>query len=129
MKKILVLVCLFVSTLCASAINISLSEGDFGMDANVTKEGNNVRMQYKINGMNALPSDAQVSDEQRAALSQIGDVNFDILASCSAPKIKVISMEIYDLTGKLLSTISDTEWVTIEKQEDIAKLKELCGRI
>lgn len=129
MKKFFVIVCLFFCTLCTYALNISLSDGDFGMDADVIREGDNIRMKYIINGMNAIPAEAQIPDEQRNAVSQIGDVRFEVLASCTSPKLKVISMDVYDLTGKLISSISDTDWVYIEKQEDIAKLKQLCSKV
>ena len=129
MKKILVLSCLLISTLSAFAINLSLSDGDFDMNANVTREDNNLRMQYKIKGMNSVSNITEIPDDQKQAISQVGDVNFDILASCSESKVKVLSMQIYDLTGKVLTEASDSEWIPIEKKEDIIKLKELCDKI
>ncbi len=129
MKKILVLSCLLISTLSAFAINLSLSDGDFDMNANVTREDNNLRMQYKIKGMNSVSNITEIPEDQKQAISQVGDVNFDILASCSESKVKVLSMQIYDLTGKVLTEASDSEWIPIEKKEDIIKLKELCDKI
>ena len=129
MKKILVLSCLLISTLSAFAINLSLSDGDFDMNANVTREDNNLRMQYKIKGMNSVSNITEIPEDQKQAISQVGDVNFDILASCSESKVKVLSMQIYDLTGKGLTEASDSEWIPIEKKEDIIKLKELCDKI
>ena len=129
MKKILVLSCLLISTLSAFAINLSLSDGDFDMNANVTREDNNLRMQYKIKGMNSVSNITEIPEDQKQAISQVGDVNFDILASCSESKVKVLSMQIYDLTGQVLTEASDSEWIPIEKKEDIIKLKELCDKI
>ena len=129
MKKILVLSCILISTLSAFAINLSLSDGDFDMNANVTREDNNLRMQYKIKGMNSVSNITEIPEDQKQAISQVGDVNFDILASCSESKVKVLSMQIYDLTGKVLTEASDSEWIPIEKKEDIIKLKELCDKI
>ena len=129
MKKILFLSCLLISTLSAFAINLSLSDGDFDMNANVTREDNNLRMQYKIKGMNSVSNITEIPEDQKQAISQVGDVNFDILASCSESKVKVLSMQIYDLTGKVLTEASDSEWIPIEKKEDIIKLKELCDKI
>ena len=119
MKKILVLSCLLISTLSAFAINLSLSDGDFDMNANVTREDNNLRMQYKIKGMNSVSNITEIPEDQKQAISQVGDVNFDILASCSESKVKVLSMQIYDLTGKVLTDASDSEWIPIENKEDI----------
>ena len=90
MKKILVLSCLLISTLSAFAINLSLSDGDFDMNANVTREDNNLRMQYKIKGMNSVSNITEIPEDQKQAISQVGDVNFDILASCSESKVKVL---------------------------------------
>ncbi len=129
MKKILILACLFMSTLCAFAINISLSDGNFGMNADITKEGNNVRMKYKIKGMNNASNFTKIPEEQQKVISNIGDVNFDILASCSEPKVKILAMSIYDTTGKLMTTVSDTDWGVMDNREDIDKLKQICDRL
>ncbi len=131
MKKILVLAlaCLFTGTLCTFAINFSLSDGGFGLNADVVKEGNNVRLKYKIKGMNQVSNVTDISDEQKETLSGVGDVDFDILASCSEPKVKILSMTIYGTNGKLMSTLSDTDWVTMEEPDDIAKLKEICNKL
>ena len=69
MKKILVIFGLMMSTMCVYAVNFALSDGDFGLNANITREGDNVRLQYKINGMSSVPETPEITAEQRQALS------------------------------------------------------------
>ena len=130
MKKILLCLLVFsVATLVVKSAEFSFSENGLGIKANVTREGQNLRLRYNLSGVDSLSGNAKIDEQQRQALSNIQNIDMDMLVSCKEPKIKIMSAQIQDKSSSSRSVAEDqTNWIPLTEQKDIQQLKELCSR-
>ena len=98
MKKILFCLLIFSAvTLVVNSADFSFSENGLGVKANITREGQNLRLRYNLSGVDSLSnSTGKIDAQQRQALSNIQNIDMDMLVSCKEPKIKIMSAQIQD---------------------------------
>ena len=131
MKKIIfVLSLLIVSmTLTCSAKNYSYSSDGVDLDADIMRQGDNIYMNYTIEGLNSASALQKASPEHRQAMSQVSSAKVNMVMSCSQKAMKINSL---DLTGSgqgALPDIANTGWIPISNPDDLRKLEEMCNKL
>ena len=131
MKKIFFILSLLIAsmTLTCLAKNFSYSGDGIDLDADIMRQGDNIYMNYTIDGLNSPEAMSKASPEHRQAMSQVSAAKVNMVMSCSRKAMKINSL---DLTGSgqgSLPDISNTGWIPISNPDDLRKLEEMCNKL
>jgi len=131
MKKIFFIFLLLIvsMSLTCSAKNFTYSGDGIDLDADVMRQGDNIYMNYTIEGLNSPAAMQQAAPEHRQAMSQLSGAKVSLVMSCSRKEMKINSLDLMGSSNGSLPDISNTGWIPITKTEDLKKLEEMCSKL
>lgn len=131
MRKIIycLVLMLITTTLSAFAMNLSFSENGLKMDADIMRQGDNIYMNYKLEGLNSPQLLQQMPSEHQRQFSQISEVKVNMVMNCSTKQMKIESMDMVSPRGSYSQPATNTGWIPISSPEDVQKLEELCKKL
>ena len=132
MKKILFIILLFsvsVGLTCSANMDFSFSANGSSMSGKMNRVGDNIYMHYNMNGLNTPGILNKVPNEQKEAVANVQGAEIDMVMNCTNEKFKINSFRITDATGFKMESTLDAAWMPLTKEEDVQKLRELCGKL
>ena len=129
-KKIIYILTVCILTILACrASNFSFNDDEFKLAGEIKRNGDFLFIKYRLDGLNNASDSSELSEESRQAISGISTTDLDVVVNCSTKMIKFSTIAMYDLRGNLINKVSGSEWVNPGKNEDIAKISDLCKKV
>ena len=131
MKKIFFIFSLLIvsMSLTCSAMNVTYSNNGVDLDADIMRQGDNIYMNYTIEGLNSPAALEQASPEHRQAMSQVSAAKVEMVMSCSRKEMKINSLDLMGVNSGALPDVSNAGWIPITKTEDLKKLEDMCSKL
>ena len=130
MKKLFLISFLFILSISiANSIDFSLSHEGSTIDGDVKREGDYVYMNFKLGGVSQLAENNDIAPEARENMQNISNLNFKMVASCTEPKAKILSLSVFDLGGARMTEQEEpTGWIQLTNQKDIDAIRSMCEK-
>ena len=130
MKKIFLISFLFLfSILVVNSMDFSISQDGTSINGDVKREGDYVYMNFNLGGVSQLAEKDGIAPEARVSMQNISNLNFKMVASCTEPKAKIVSLAVFDLEGTRMGDKEEpTGWIQLTNQKDIDAIRSMCEK-
>ena len=130
MKKILLTAFILgsFSLIGINAAEFSFSDSGVSLNGNITRNGSNVIMKYKIDGMNNIKNLPNIPNESMEMVQAFTTIDMTVEASCTEPKIRMLALTIIGVDGKVINVPTEPNWDYLSKPEEIQSIKNICER-